>query len=43
MSSSGISRRAILKVGSLGVVGASLDFGLIRKALAAGDLNVGVV
>ncbi len=43
MSALGITRRNLLKGGALGLVGATMNVGLVRRALAAGDLVVGVV
>ena len=43
MSALGITRRNLLKGGALGLVGATMNVGLVRRALAAGDLVVGIV
>jgi basic membrane protein A and related proteins len=43
MSAPEISRRTLIRTAALGLAGAALDFGAMRKALAAGDLIVGIV
>ena len=43
MSASEVSRRTLLKTAAWGAAGATLNLGAIGRALAAGDLTVGIV
>ena len=43
MSASEVSRRTLLKTAAWGVAGATLNLGAGGRALAAGDLTMGIV